>query len=243
LPPPPPSLSSTPSPPPRSTPFPYTPLFRSQQAVSAIASGRAAKVVLSERTTVRSTERLDPAVLLDRLARAYPSTWVYHLDDVIVASPDMLAQTDGDQVISRVLADSPSTSHDAELTEHAFAVDSVLERLECLAEDICVSPEPFVLRLPGLEHLASDVSAQLLPGATSLDVAARLHPSAAVSGTPRQEADEIIARLEPHDRSGYAAPVGWMKAHGDGQWEIALSMAQLVSDHEDQLQTGGGMVA
>jgi len=229
-----------------------------QQAVSAIASGRAAKVVLSERTTVRSTERLDPAVLLARLARAYPSTWVYHLDDVIGASPEMLAQTDGGRVFSRVLAGSRSASDDGELaeadrrafradakelSEHAFAVDSVLERLEGLAEDICVSPEPFVLRLPGLEHLASDVSAQLLPGATSLDVAARLHPSAAVSGTPRQEADEIIARLEPHDRGGYAAPVGWMNAHGDGQWAIALRMAHLVSDHEVQLQAGGGLVA
>lgn len=229
-----------------------------QEAVSAIASGRAAKVVLSERTTVRSTGRLDPAVLLARLARAYPSTWVYHLDDVIGASPEMLAQTEGGRVFSRVLAGSRSASDDGELaeadrrafradakelSEHAFAVDSVLERLEGLAEDIGVSPEPFVLRLPGLEHLASDVSAQLLPEVTSLDVAARLHPSAAVSGAPRLEADEIIARLEPHDRGGYASPVGWMNARGDGQWAIALRMAHVVSDHEVQLQAGGGLVA
>src|SRR5690625_6136332 len=83
----------------------------------------------------------------------------------------MLAQTDGGRVFSRVLAGSRSASDDGELaeadrrafradakelSEHAFAVDSVLERLEGLAEDICVSPEPFVLRLPGLEHLASE---------------------------------------------------------------------------------------
>src|SRR5699024_8241025 len=126
----------------------------------------------------------------------------------------MLAQTDGGRVFSRVLAGSRSASDDGELaeadrrafradanelSEPAFAVDSVLGRLEAVAEDICASPEPFVRRLPGLEHLASAVSAHRLPGATSLDVAARLHPAAAVSGTPRQEADEIIARLEPHD--------------------------------------------
>src|SRR5699024_11409270 len=111
-------------------------------------SGRAAKVVLSERTTVRSTERLDPAVLLARLAGAYPSTWVYHLDDVIGASPEMLAQTDGGRVFSRVLAGSRSASDGGELAEadrrairadakvlfgHAFAVDSVHDPLEAPA--------------------------------------------------------------------------------------------------------------
>ncbi|WP_157975575.1 isochorismate synthase MenF [Brachybacterium sp. YJGR34] len=227
-------------------------------AVAEIRAGRAAKVVLSERTTVRTPDRIAPAVLLPRLARAYPSTWVYHLEDVIGASPEMLAQTEEGRVFSRVLAGSRPVADDGELdeidrrafradakerSEHAFAVDSVLERLEGLAEHIEVSPAPFVLRLPGLEHLASDVTARLSNGTTSLDVAARLHPSAAVSGTPREAADEIIARLEPHDRGGYASPVGWMDAAGDGQWAIALRMAHLVDEHTAVLQAGGGLVA
>lgn len=229
-----------------------------QEAVLEIRAGRAAKVVLSERTTVRSRVPLEPAVMLTRLARAYPSTWVYHLEDVVGASPEMLAQTEDGRVFSRVLAGSRPVADDGELdevdrrafradakerSEHAFAVDSVVDRLAGLAEEIEVSSEPFVLRLPGLEHLASDVSARLRNGTTSLDVASRLHPSAAVSGTPREEADEIIARLEPQDRGGYASPVGWMDAHGDGQWAIALRMAHLVDDRTVVLQAGGGLVA
>lgn len=229
-----------------------------QEAVAGIRAGRAAKVVLSERTTVRASAPLSPAVLLTRLARAYPSTWVYHLEDVVGASPEMLAQTEDGRVFSRVLAGSRPVADDGELdevdrrafrtdakelSEHAFAVDSVLDRLAGLAEEIDVSAEPFVLRLPGLEHLASDVSARLREGTTSLDVASRLHPSAAVSGTPREQADEIIARLEPHDRGGYASPVGWMDADGDGQWAIALRMAHLVDDRTVVLQAGGGLVA
>lgn len=229
-----------------------------QQAVGEIRQGRAEKVVLSERTTVRIAEHLEPAVLLTRLARAYPSTWVYLLDDVVGASPEMLAQTEEGRVFSRVLAGSRPVADDGELdevdrrafradakerSEHAFAVDSVVERLEDLAAEIDVSPEPFVLRLPGLEHLASDVSARLSGGATSLDVASRLHPSAAVSGTPRAAANEVIARLEPQDRGGYASPVGWMDARGDGQWAIALRMAHLVDEHTAVMQAGGGLVA
>lgn len=229
-----------------------------QQAVDEIRSGVAEKVVLSERTSVRSPEPLSPALLLTRLARAYPSTWVYHLEDVIGASPEMLAQTEDGRVFSRVLAGSRPAADDGELdeadrrafradhkerSEHAYAVDSVVERLEDLAAEIEVSAEPFVLRLPGLEHLASDVSARLHEGVTSLDVAARLHPSAAVSGTPREQADELIARLEPRDRGGYAAPVGWMDASGDGQWAIALRMAHLTGERSAVLQAGGGLVA
>lgn len=229
-----------------------------QEAVTEIRAGRAEKVVLSERTTVTAEHRIEPAVLLANLARDYPSTWVYHLDDVIGASPEMLAQTETGRVFSRVLAGTRPVADDGELdevdrrafrsdakelSEHAFAVDSVVERLAGLAEDIDVSPEPFVLRLPGLEHLASDVSARLRSGTTSVDVASRLHPSAAVSGTPREAADEIIARLEPHDRGGYASPVGWMDAAGDGQWAIALRMAHLNAQRVVTLQAGGGLVA
>lgn len=228
-----------------------------QQAVAEIRAGRAEKVVLSERTAVRSAEPLEPAVMLARLARAYPSTWVYHLEDVVGASPEMLAQTEEGRVFSRVLAGSRPVADDGELdeidrrafrsdakelSEHAFAVDSVVDRLAGLAEQIDVSAEPFVLRLPGLEHLASDVSATLREGTTSLDVASRLHPSAAVSGTPREEADRIIAELEPQDRGGYASPVGWMDSRGDGQWAIALRMAHLVDERTVVLQAGGGLV-
>lgn len=256
---------STPVPPVRSdeleveadhTPDEYQALV--QEAVMEIRAGRAEKVVLSERTTVTAEHPIEPAVLLANLARDYPSTWVYHLDDVIGASPEMLAQTETGRVFSRVLAGTRPVADDGELdevdrrafrsdakelSEHAFAVESVVERLGGLAEDIDVSREPFVLRLPGLEHLASDVSARLRPGTTSVDVASRLHPSAAVSGTPREAADEIIARLEPHDRGGYASPVGWMDAAGDGQWAIALRMAHLSAEKAVTLQAGGGLVS
>lgn len=241
---------------PEHTPEQYRALVR--EAVAAIQDGRAQKVVLSELTSVRSAVPISPAALVARLARAYPSTWVYHLADVVGASPEMLAQTEDGRVFSRVLAGTRPVADGGELSEqdrrsfrgdakerseHAFAVDSVVDRLVDVAFDVGVSPEPFVLRLPGLEHLASDVSASLLRGVTSLDVAARLHPSAAVSGTPREQADEIIARLEPRDRAGYASPVGWMDANGDGQWAIALRMAHLVDEHTVTLQSGGGLVA
>lgn len=239
----------------------HTPLEYQQlvaDAVAAVAAGDAEKVVLSERSTVTAETAIQPSVLAARLSRLYPSCWVYRIGDVVGASPEMLAQTEDARVDSRVLAGTRPVADGGELedadraafhrdpkerSEHAFAVDSVVQRLAAVAERIEASAEPYVLRLPGLEHLASDVSAVLRPGVTSLDVAARLHPSAAVSGTPREQANAIIARLEPHDRGGYASPVGWMNATGDGQWAIALRMAHLVDEHTVRLQAGGGLVA
>lgn len=226
-------------------------------AVDRIRAGAAEKIVLSETSTVTASAPLSPAVLLRRLAERFGTTWVYLAADVIGASPEMLAQTDDGRVFSRVLAGTRPVADDEglaederrafrtdakERSEHAFAVDSVTERLADVATDVRASAEPFVLRLPGLEHLASDVSARTLPGVTSLDVAAALHPSAAVSGTPRERADGIIAELETHDRGGYAAPVGWMDARGDGQWAIALRMAHLLGERTVRLQAGGGIV-
>lgn len=238
------------------TPDEYQALVRA--AVGEVLEGAAEKVVLSERSTVICEDAVRPELLAARLSRLYPSCWTYLLGDVVGASPEMLAQTAQGRLFSRVLAGTRSAADSGslaeedraafladpkELAEHAYAVDSVTERLDPVARDVRAPSGPFVLRLPGLEHLASDIEAELRPGVTSLDVAARLHPSAAVSGTPREAADEIIARLEPHDRGGYAAPVGWMSAQGEGQWAIALRMAHVVDERTVRLQAGGGLVA
>lgn len=232
-------------------------------AVARIRGGEVRKAVLSEGSTARLDREVAVSSLVSRLAGLYPTTWVYRVGDVLGASPEMLAQTHEGRVFSRVLAGTRSAADGAELTdgerrafradpkereEHAYAVESVTARLADVADHLSVSEEPFVLRLPGIEHLASDVSARLRPGVTSLDVAGTLHPSAAVSGTPREDADRIIAELEPHDRGGYASPVGWMDAHGDGQWAIALRMAHLPDAaartvRELRIQAGGGLVA
>jgi len=60
-----------------------------------------------------------------------------------------------------------------------------------------------------------------------LHLAASLHPSAAVGGTPTNEALKLIASLERLHRGRYAGPVGWIGASGDGEWGIGLRSAQI----------------
>lgn len=231
-----------------------------KDAVQDIDDGVAEKIVLSERFEIDlgalEAKRLVPA-LAAQLHRRYPTAWTFALDDIVGASPEMLVRTEGSHVFSRVLAGSRPVSGDDELSvedrhaflhdpkersEHEFAARSVREPLEKLGVHLSPPGPPFVLHLPGIEHLATDIRGITPEGLGILEIAGALHPSAAVSGTPLAAANEVIARLEGVDRAGYASPVGWIGADGDGELAIALRMAH-VHGNTLTIQAGGGLVS
>jgi menaquinone-specific isochorismate synthase len=77
---------------------------------------------------------------------------------------------------------------------------------------------------------------------SALALAAALHPTAAVCGTPAETAMELIRELEGMDRGRYSGPVGWMDATGNGEWGIALRCGE-VSGNRVRLVAGCGIVA
>ena len=80
------------------------------------------------------------------------------------------------------------------------------------------------------------------PALSALAIAAALHPTAAVCGTPADAAMELIRELEGMDRGRYAGPVGWLDARGNGEWGIALRCAELDGPRA-RLFAGAGIVA
>lgn len=143
----------------------------------------------------------------------------------------------------RVAADLLTSAKD--LVEHDFAVRSVVDALEPVTEALTVPDAPQALELANLTHLATDITGALadaenMPSALAL--AARLHPTAAVGGTPTDVAQSMIAELERAPRGRYAAPVGWIDARGDGEFAIALRCAQ-VDGHTVTMVAGCGIVA
>jgi menaquinone-specific isochorismate synthase len=101
-----------------------------------------------------------------------------------------------------------------------------------------------VVRLANVQHLQTDITGRLANGESVLDLAAALHPTAAVCGTPTGRARALIQELEGMDRGRYAGPVGWIDSRGDGAFGIALRCAQL--DPEDahllRMYAGCGIV-
>jgi menaquinone-specific isochorismate synthase len=98
-----------------------------------------------------------------------------------------------------------------------------------------------LVRLDNVQHLATPVAGQVDGDIDVLGLAARLHPTAAVGGTPTQEAVALIAEIEGMDRGRYAGPVGWMDGRGDGEFAIALRCAEL-SGARARLFAGAGIV-
>ena len=119
------------------------------------------------------------------------------------------------------------------------------EALAPHCSSINVPESPFVLHLSNVMHLATDVAGVLTDGATSLAIAASLHPSAAVCGTPTRVANAALRKLEQMDRGRYAGPVGWMDASGDGEWGIALRCGAYDGANTAQMRlfAGCGIVA
>jgi isochorismate synthase len=92
-------------------------------------------------------------------------------------------------------------------------------------------------------HLATRFRGTLHePAPDALSIAIALHPTPAVCGTPSSAASRLIRELEPFDRDGYAGPVGWVDAHGDGEFALALRCAELRGD-DARLFAGAGIVA
>ncbi len=211
-------------------------------AVDRIRDGEAEKVVLARDVAVWSRERFDEVDLARRLTARFPRCHTFVVDGLVGATPELLLSREGGRVVSRVLAGTVGRSDDEaedaalgagllasekDRWEHALAADSVREVLGPRCRELVHEDEPRLLRLDNVQHLATTFEGVLDDDASSLALAAALHPTAAVGGTPRDVALRMIRELEGMDRGRYAAPVGWTAPDGDGEWGIALRCAQL----------------
>lgn len=229
------------------------------EAVRRITAGELDKVVLARDLLVAAESPIDTRWLLTALAARYDNTWTFCVGGLVGATPELLVRRDQGLVTSRVLAGTiRRTGDDAkdlalaaslarsskDLEEHEYAVRSVADALTPHCSSMNVPEAPFVLHLSNVMHLATDVTGVSADDATSLALAASLHPSAAVGGTPTADAVALIAELEGMDRGRYAGPVGWMDAVGDGEWGIALRCGRF-DDGEASMRlfAGCGIVA
>ena len=175
----------------RSWPTPY----------AGSTAGDLEKVVLARDLSRPPPRRSTSAGRCARLAASYPMCWTFHVDGMFGATPEMLVRRERGLVTSRVLAGTIRRTGDDErdlalaatlarsskdLEEHEYAVRSVADALEPHCSSMNVPEAPFVLHLPNVMHLASDVAGVVHDAGTvsSLQLAASLHPSAAVGGTP-----------------------------------------------------------
>jgi menaquinone-specific isochorismate synthase len=232
------------------------------RAIEKIKAGELDKVVLARFTTATSDSPLSIRSILKHLSNEYPSTWVYSNSGLVGATPELLVRLSGSLITSRILAGTiRKTGNDEcdlalagslvrspkDLEEHEFAVRSVAEALAPFCSSMNVPESPFVLHLSNVMHLATDVTGVVNNQASTPDIfelTSRLHPSAAVCGTPTETARQTIHEIEGISRGRYAGPIGWIDAKGDGELGIALRCGQISNDKKSiRIYAGCGIVA
>jgi isochorismate synthase len=240
-------------------------------ATGRIRRGGLRKVVLARSLLVDAGRELDAKQLLWRLRAVDPDCFTFAAPEMdldpavgrpggalVGATPELLVRKHGREVAATPLAGSAPRYGDADRDrasadrlfasakdreEHRFVVEDVAHVLGGFCDDLTFAHEPELLGTANVWHLATPFRGRLhRPETSVLDIVDALHPTAAVCGSPRDDAREALAALEPIDRGCYAGPVGWMDANGDGEWAIALRCAEITGTTA-RLFAGAGIVA
>ncbi len=231
------------------------------RAVEMIRAGELEKIVLAREVEVRAPVDFEPAALFGVLRAEFRSCFCFCIGrgeaTLVAASPELLVRREGQRVSTLALAGSTRRSADPAVDdhlgerllrnesnreEHAIVVRRIERALRPHAVWIAAAPEPAVVRMANIQHLATPIRAQLAAPLDTLALGALMHPTPAVGGEPLVRAAPLIPALEGVDRGWYSGPVGWTDATGDGELCVALRCA-LLRGAEARCYAGNGIVA
>jgi salicylate biosynthesis isochorismate synthase len=216
------------------------------RATELIGEGKLEKIVLAREVQAHAAQAHDPAAVLGVLRDAFPGCFCFCVGrggaTLVAASPELLVRREGHRVSTLALAGSTRRSADPAVDdhlgeqllrdesyreEHAIVARRIERILRLHSVWVAAPPEPELVRIANIQHLATPIRAQLAAPIEALELAGLMHPTPAVGGEPRDLAIPLIPALEGLDRGWYAGPVGWTDAAGDGEFCVALRCALL----------------
>ena len=238
-----------------------------ERAVMDMASSELKKVVLARVCELKSRSRIDVCQALSFLNNNFPDCTRFLFEPrpyhaFYGATPETLVKLEGTRLSTMALAGSMprgrTNEEDRALAgellnsakerhEHQLVVDSIRRRLEPIAAHLNIPAEPEVYKLSYIQHLLTPVTAELRtrePRAPFgiLPMVQLLHPTPAMGGSPRALAMDFIMKNEPVPRGWYAAPVGWLDSHMDGQFAVAIRSA-VAQERRVWCYAGAGIVS
>lgn len=217
------------------------------------------KVVAAREVRVRAATDLDPRVVLGRLARMFPTAFLFSIGGLVGASPELLGQVsdgrfrcralagtvgrlsdpDRDAATARALLASAKDRH-----EHRLLREFLVERLGSVVDGLRFNAEPELLTLANVHHLMTVFEGRphtrcAGPGGL-VDLVASVHPTPAVAGVPQAGALEWIRAHEP-PRGRLHGFAGWTDREGDGQAVLVLRSLE-IDGPSARLVVGNGIV-
>jgi isochorismate synthase len=230
-------------------------------ATARIEAGEMRKLVLAREVLVTGSSAFDLGALFGAMRAQFTSCFCFCCGTpeaaFVGASPELLVRRSGASVSTVALAGSIRRSSDPAVDDHLgeqllrsdknrreqrIVAERIVRTLRPHSVWVEAAPEPEVVKVANIQHLATPVIAQLAEPRSAVELAGLMHPTPAVGAEPWPAAAAAIAELEQMDRGWYAGPVGWMDATEDGEFCVALRSA-LLRDREAHLYAGVGVVA
>lgn len=231
---------------------------RATKAMRDAGPGDLDKVVLAREVLLEADVPFDRAEVLRRLRAAFPGCFLFHVDGFLGASPELLVGRTGDIVRAQPMAGTAprggDPTSDARLAdgllssatyrhEHQITIDMVFDTLIPWCSYLDYEPEPTVVGVANVQHLATTVEGHLSrPAPSVIELVRALHPTPAVNGWPREAAQAWIAAHEGFDRGRYAGTVGWVDACGNGTFAVGIRCAD-IDGATARVVAGNGIVA
>jgi salicylate biosynthesis isochorismate synthase len=231
-----------------------------ERAVERIRAGELEKVVLAREVRAHAPAQHDPAAVLGALRELFPACYCWCVGTpeaaFVGASPELLVRREGQRAQTVALAGTTRRSADPAVDDHlgeqllrsakdreeqAIVSRRIERTLEPVSLWVAAADEPVLVRVTGVQHLATPIRAQLADPVPAVELAGLLLPTPAVGGEPREAALPLIPALEGLDRGWYAGAVGWTDLAEDGEFCVALRCA-LLRGRVAHLYAGCGIV-
>lgn len=230
------------------------------QALVEIKSGELTKIVLANETTFHLKQAINAYDFLAESEKqnqgCYHFLWAENPHSVFVGStPERLFAREYNLLLTEALAGTASVSESEEetqsqanwllndeknLKENWLVVEDISQNLRKQVESFDVSNVE-LKPLRKVQHLIRKIRANLTAHYADVNILKAIHPTAAVSGLPQQQAKMILSEIETFDRGWYAGTLGVM-SDACSEFCVAIRSA-FIEAHRIRVFAGAGIVA
>lgn len=188
-----------------------------RQCISAIQSGTFSKLVTSRKETLPVPD-MEIVSVFQKLMSTYPMAfrYMFYTPETSLwlgATPEQLLKVEVGTLHTVALAGTQvykgaedTVWENKERHEQRFVTDYIVESLKDVSEDITIG-DPYTFRAGNLIHIKTDIKAKV-SDACIYNIVNALHPTPAVCGLPKNEAQQFLLDNEGYDREYYSGFLG-----------------------------------
>ncbi len=214
------------------------------QALEKINHDEIKKVVLARKVELVLSEEINLTKSLNALRGDYPncSLFAYHKGNSTFfgATPELLARISNNKLEVDAIAGSINRgetdmedkkletellNNKKDLDEHQYVLEHLIAALNNIGNNINFNKTPSVKKLKNIQHLLTNISAELKDNTSVMNILSELHPTPAVCGCPKEAALNLIKKIETQKRGLYSGIIGWFNLNNEGEFVVSIRSA------------------